>query len=159
MKITTRSAVVVVAGLALSACGGSRMATVTSRDIVHTTLPAPLVERLAAVARGTARSLGDPSVKTAQVYGPDSRYVLVKASSGDVVQKLARERSGFYLVVLHGHFVCESCSGPAGAKPPRGTIATEVWSPKAGGTDFGLSHRLSAALSHVEGPAVIQVSG
>jgi len=38
----------------------------------------------------------------------------------------AKER--FYLVVLHGRFVCNGCSGPAGHKPPHGTIETHVWS-------------------------------
>lgn len=96
--MNTKATLVVffVAVFALSACGGSQMPTkATARERVHTTLPASLVKRLAAVARGTARSLGDSSVKTAQVYGPDSRYALVKASSGDLVQKLARERRGF----------------------------------------------------------------
>ena len=106
-----------------------------------------------------ATSLGDPSVRTAQVYGPNSRYLLVKAASGDLVEKLARERKGFYLIVLHGHFVCRSCSRPAGsrAKPPHGGIATEVWSAKAGNTDFGLSNR-PVATTHVSGPTVIQIS-
>jgi len=158
MKMVTGSVVLIAAGLTLSACGGSHMTTVTARDLVHTTLPAPLVKRLTAIAKSTARSLGDTSVKTAQVYGPDSRYALVKASSGDLVQKTVRERKGFYLIVLHGHFVCDSCTGPAGAKAPRGTIATDVWSPKAGGTDFGLSDHLPAAMSHLRGPTVIQIA-
>ncbi len=91
------------------------------------------------------------------MYGPDSRYVLVRASSSDLVQKIARERKGFYLIVLRGHFVCDSCTGPAGAKPPRGTIATDVWSPRAGGTDFGLSDRLPAAMSRLASPTVISL--
>jgi hypothetical protein len=114
-----------------------------------------LQNRLIAEAQRTAKSLGDTSVKTAQVYGPDSRYALVQTSSADLVQKTVRERKGFYLIVLHGHFVCDSCSVPAGAKPPRGTIATDVWSPSAGGTDFGLSHRPPAGLSHVRGHYLI----
>jgi hypothetical protein len=101
-----------------------------------------------------ARSLGDTSVQTAQVFGPGSRFALVKAASGDLVQKIPRERKGFYLIVLHGHFVCDSCTGPAGAKPPRGKIATSVWSPKAGGTDFGLSDR-PVKMSRLRGPTVV----
>ena len=97
-------------------------------------------------------------MKTAQVYGPDSRYLLVKASSGDLVQRIAREREGFYLIVLHGHFVCAGCTGPvAGAKPARGKIATEVWSPKTGRTDFGLGNR-PVAMSHLRGPNVIMLA-
>jgi hypothetical protein len=164
MKMLLGCAVLLTATLALSACGGSKKAAMVGPafvggEQVHT-LPAPMAKRLAAQARGMARSLGDPSVKTAQVYGPDSRYALVKASSGDLVQKLARERKGYYLIVLHGHFVCHGCSRPPAskAKPPRGKIATEVWSPKAGQTDFGIGNR-PVALSHLRVPTVIQVSG
>lgn len=97
-------------------------------------------------------------MKTAQVYGPGSRYLLVKASSGDLVGKNAGK--GFYLIVLHGHFVCNGCSRPFGSKarPPRGKIATEVWSPRTGQTDFGLGNR-PVAMSHLGGPTVIQISG
>jgi hypothetical protein len=138
-----------------------RTAPSLSRGDTHAVadrLPAPLLRRITALARSTARSLGDPSVKTAQVYGPDSRYLLVKASSGDLVQKTVRERKGYYLIVLRGHFVCDSCSGPAGAKPPHGTIATQVWSPTEGGTDFGVSDRLTPAMSRLPRPTVINLS-
>ena len=154
----TGAVVVVVSMLALSACGGSQRGIASPALVaVHSTLPAPLVKRLATEARGTARSLGDTSIKTAQVYGPDSRYLLVKASSGDLVQKTAAEWKGFYLIVLHGHFVCHGCSVPPGAKLPRGTVATEVWSPKTGQTDFGLGNR-SVAMSHLRGPALITLA-
>lgn len=156
MKKSTASSVVVAAALALSACGAGHTA-VSGPERLAATMPAPLAKRIAAQARSTARSLGDTSVKTAQVYGPGSRYLLVKASSGDLVQKLARERNGFYLIVLHGHFVCDSCSGPASRKPPRGTVATDVWSPTAGGTDFGLSNHLPAAMSRLSGPAMVSL--
>src|SRR5579862_5316467 len=102
VKMSACSAVLVAATLALSACGGSQNAISGGPRRIAVTLPAPLVQLLASEAGGTARSLGDPSVKTAQVYGPDSRYLLVKASSGDLVQRVARERKGFYLIVLHG---------------------------------------------------------
>ena len=156
--------------LAGAGCGGSQShvanasmrpgGILVSGGELHPTLPARLAKWLAAEARGMARSLGDPSVKTAQVYGPDSRYALVKASSGDLVQKIARERKGFYLIVLHGQFVCHGCSRPPGstAKPPRGKIATEVWSAKTGQTDFGIGNK-PVAMSHLRGPTVIQISG
>lgn len=106
-----------------------------------------------------ARSLGDPSVKTALVYGPNSRYLLVKESSGDLVQKIPRERNGFYLIVLYGHFICHGCSRPPGskAKPPRGNIATEVWSAKTGRTDFGIGKK-SLPMARLKAPAVIRIS-
>lgn len=158
MKTVTGTVVLAAVGLALSACGASHM-TAPGPDVVHTTLPAPLAKRLASEARGMAKSLGDPSVKTVQVYGPDSRYLLVKASSGDLVQKTALERKGFYLIVLYGHFTCRGCSRPPGstAKPPRGKIATEVWSQKTGETDFAVGNR-PVAMSHLRGPTVIQIS-
>ena len=150
MKVWGRAGFLVAATLGLSACGGGHRAISGGPRKFEPMLPAPLVEQLTAEAKSTARSLGDNSVKTAQVYGPDSRYALVKASSGDLVQKSPREREGFYLIVLRGHFVCHSCTGPAGAKAPRGTVATDVWSPRAGGTDFGLGDHLPAALSHLQ---------
>jgi hypothetical protein len=160
MKTLTGAAVLVAATLALSACGGSHGAISGGPRLLAatTTLPAPLAKRFAAEAQGMAKSLGDPAVKTAQVYGPDSRYLLVKASSGDLVEKVGRERRGFYLIVLHGHFVCGGCTGPvAGAKPARGKIATEVWSLKTGRTDFGLGNR-PVAMSHLRGPTVIMLA-
>ncbi len=161
MKMLTGSVVLVAAALALSACGGSSMVAVNAGpDLVQVTLHPSLWKPIRAEARSMAKSLGDPSVKTAQVYGPDSRYLLVKASSGDLVQKIARERKGFYLIVLHGHFVCHGCSRPPGstAKPPQGKIATEVWSPKTGQTDFGIGNK-PMATAHLRGPTVIQISG
>jgi hypothetical protein len=165
MKDLTGAAVLLAVILVLSACVGGHAVSAAmsgpkaadSRVVVlrgHR-LRAPLLKRIVVLARKTARSLGDTSVKTARVYGPDSRYALVKASSGDLVQKTADGRKRFYLIVLRGHFVCDSCSGPAGAKPPRGTIATAVWSGTAGGTDFGLTRRLPATMSRLGSPTVI----
>jgi hypothetical protein len=62
------------------------------------------------------------------------------------------------LIVLHGHFVCRLCTGPApGAKPARGRLATEVWSPKTGQTDFGIGNK-PVAMSQLRGPAVIALA-
>lgn len=160
MKMLIGSVVLVAATLALYACGGSQRAVSGGPRLFATSpaLPTSLAKRFAAEARGMARSLGDPSMKSALVYGPNSRYLLVKASLGDLVQKIARERKGFYLIVLHGHFVCGGCTGPvAGAKPARGRIATEVWSPRTGQTDFGIGNK-PVATAHLRGPNVIQVS-
>jgi hypothetical protein len=102
--------------------------------------------------------LGDSSVGTAEVYGPGSRQALVEASSGEWVREIPLERKQrFYLIVLHGHFVCRSCSRPAAAMSPRGTIATVVWSRAQGGTDFGLVDRLPASMSRLPAPTVIRV--
>ena len=64
----------------------------------------------------------------------------------------------FYLVVLHGQFVCNGCSGPAGRKPPQGTIETHVWSSAGGSTDFGIGPSLPAAVSRLNRLAVITTS-
>lgn len=101
----------------------------------------------------------DGPVRRIDVYGPGSRAALVKASSGDIVVESPREQKmRFYLVVLHGRFVCNGCSGPAGAGPPHGTIETRVWSPAEGGTDFGISNSLPAAMSRLHRLATITLS-
>src|SRR5436190_2278412 len=85
-------------------------------------LSAPLRKRIAAMTRTEARSLDDTSVKTAQVYGPASHIALVEASLGQRVDQAGDEpKARFYLIVLHGHFVCYSCAGVLGAKAPHGT--------------------------------------
>jgi hypothetical protein len=129
---------------------GTSIASVTS-------VPPAVAKRLAAEARRTARSLGDASVKTAHVYGPDSRYLLVKASSGDLVEKTANESGGFYLIVLQGHFICDNCSVPPGGTPPRGTLATIVWSRRWGVTDLGVTNHLGRGMSHLGKPVVLSL--
>lgn len=84
---------------------------------------------------------------------------LVKASSGDRVVESPRElRMRFYLVVLHGRFVCHLCPLPPGAKPPRGTIATIVWSPREGVADSGVSDRLAAGMARLGRPITISLN-
>jgi hypothetical protein len=153
MKTLTGLAVLVGATFALAACGGSHAITITGAapSQVHTTLPAPLVKLIHSFS--TDRGV---SSKRAVVYGPDSRYQLVKASSGDLVEKSARERKGFYLIVLRGHFV--GFSHPAGTKAPRGTIETQVWSATEGVTDTGIGDRLPAAVSGLHRLAVVTLS-
>jgi hypothetical protein len=149
VKILSGSGVLVVTALALSGCGGSHGTTA---------LPASLVQQFAAQARDLSKGLGDPSVKTAQVYGPNSRSALVQASSASAIPRTGH-RKRYYLIVIHGHFVCRSCSGPAmRAKPLKGTIATIVWSVKAGrSTDFGFSRTLPKAMSQLGRPDVISL--
>jgi hypothetical protein len=153
MKTVTGLAVLVGATLALAACGGSHATTITNAASgqVHTTLPAPLVKLIHSFS--TDRGM---SSKRVVVYGPDSRYHLVKASSGDLVEKTARERKGFYLIVLRGHFV--GFSHPAGTKAPRGTVETQVWSATEGVTDTGIGDRLPPAVSGLHRVAVVTLS-
>jgi hypothetical protein len=152
VKKLTGSAVFVAATLALSACGDSHAVTITDAapGSVHTTLPAPLVKLI-----HSFRTDSSVTANRVEVYGPGSRRALVRASSGDLVQKVAAERKGFYLVVLHGHFVAGS--HPAGTKAPRGTVETQVWSAKEGVTDTGISNRLPAAVYRLKGPALVMV--
>jgi hypothetical protein len=154
MKPLTGSAVLVATTLALSACGGSRMVTITDQqapDPAHTTLPAPLVKLIHSFS--TNRGV---SSKRVVVYGPYSRYQLVKASSGDLLMKTPRERRGFYLIVLQGHFV--GFSHPAGTTAPRGTIKTQIWSATEGVTDTGISDGLPAAVSGLHKLTVVTLS-
>ena len=138
-------AVLVAITLEASACAGGHR------------LSAPLQKRIAAMARNRASSLGDASVKTAQVYGPATHVALVQASLGQRVSESTHERNArFYLIVLHGHFVCHGCPGPSAAAP-RGTIATQVWSPTVGYGDFGLRGGLPASMSRLGKPTVIRL--
>jgi hypothetical protein len=151
--------------LAAAGCGGVHAQgeprgpapTTTVHVLTGRQLPQRLLTVIAGMTRphrGADRSF----VRKVEVYGPGSRAALVRASSGEWVSETARERkSRFYLVVLYGRFLCGSCSRPAGAKPPFGTIETSIWSPTVGGTDFGLSKRLPAAVSRLKRLAVISV--
>ena len=153
MKMLTSTGVLVVVSLALSACGGShRVLTITDQAPAqqHTALPAPLVKLIHSFSKDSS-----VTAKRAEVYGPGARRALVKASSGDLVQKIAAERKGFYLIVLHGRFVAGS--HPAGTKAPRGTVETQVWSAKEGVTDTGISNRLPAAVNRLKGPTLVAI--
>jgi hypothetical protein len=143
---------VLAAALVLAGCGGSHAVVRDQAPVSkRTSLPAPLVKLIHSFSndRGV-------SGKQVVVYGPGSRYLLVKASSGDLVQKTASERKGFYLVVVRGHFV--GFSHPAGTKAPRGTIETQVWSAAEGVTDTGISDHLPAAVPRLHRLAVVTLS-
>lgn len=150
MKTLTGSAVLIAATLALSACGGShKVVTITDHNpgLVRTGLPAPLLKLIHSFSKDSS-----VAADRVEVYGPGSRRALVKASSGDLVQKVAAEGKGFYLIVLHGHFVGDA---PSGAKPPHGTVETQVWSATEGVTDTGISNDLPAAVYRLKGPTLV----
>src|SRR5262249_44087717 len=134
-------AAVVASALAASGCASSHAAQHrSSTDAIHESGLSPKLQNF---IRTTIRDSPDSHVTEVDVYGPAPRAALVKASSGDIVYPSASERTkAFYLIVLHGHFVCTGCTGPAGAKPPQGTIETHVWSPAAGSLDFGIQNSL-----------------
>lgn len=163
MKALACAAVLIASTLGMSACaGGHSGSNQSSTDAIQLreSTNGPLSQPLRNLIHTTIKT-GSPDgpVNEIEVYGPGSRAALVKASSGDVMVESARERTErFYLIVLHGQFVCQSCSGPAGAEPPRGTIETRVWSPAAGGTDFGISNSLPATMSRLHRLATITLS-
>jgi hypothetical protein len=140
-----RLAPLVLVVLAASACASGHAGAGGSVS----SLPAPVRAHLNSLLQG------DSSVQSIDVYGPASRQALVKASSGDIVENTPGR---FYLYVLHGHFVCTDCSGPAGHKAPSGTIETYVWSPTGGGTDYGIGHGLPSAVSSLHKLASVAVS-
>ena len=167
MRRSGAAALLAATALTAAACGGMQAtgepqgpAPTTPFSAVHISggaqLPPRLLKMVARMIHPPAGSPDRSAVRRIDVYGPGSRIGLVRASSGEWVQTTRREKKArFYLIVLHGRFVCGSCSGPANAKPPHGTIETTVWSPVFGGTDFGLSSRLPAAVSRLHRLAVI----
>jgi hypothetical protein len=162
MKALAYAAVLITSALGTSACASAHSApNQSSTDAVQ--LHESTYGRLSQPLRNFIHSIeaGSPDgpVTEIDVYGPGSRAALVKASSGDVVLESPRERPlRFYLVVVRGQFVCAGCSGPPGHRPPRGTIETHVWSPVEGGTDFGISDKLPAAVSSLPQLAAITLS-
>ena len=162
MRALACAAVVIATSLAASGCASGHAArNQTSTDAIqlHEVGYDQLPPKLQDFIRSTIRDSLDGRSTEIDVYGPASRAALVQASSGDVVVESARQRNKpFYLIVLHGHFVCGECRRPAGAKSPEGTIETHVWSPTAGTLDFGVQSSLPAAVSLLNRLAVIQVS-
>lgn len=152
----------VLIALGASACGGSHSrANQSSTDAIqlHASGYNSLGPSLRNFIRSMIASPADGPMNEIDVYGPGSRAALVKASSGDVVVESPREaKLRFYLIVAHGRFVCGGCSGPAGHKPPHGTIETHVWSQAEGGTDFGIGSSLPDAVSQLHRLAVIKLS-
>jgi hypothetical protein len=157
MRALACAAAVIACAPAASGCASSYAAhqhsstdAIGLHELGYDQLSQPLREFVrSTVAQG--------SVTEIDVYGPASRTDLVRASSGDVVfQSPRQQRKPFYLIVLHGHFVCGGCHGPMGAKAPEGTIETYVWSHGASALDFGLSNNLPAAIYLLNRPAVIQ---
>jgi hypothetical protein len=154
----------VVIALGTSACASSHARSdpsTTKTDAIQ--LHASGYNSLAPPLRNFVRSIiaapSDGPINEIDVYGPGSRAALVKASSGDIVVMSPREaRQRFYLIVARGQFVCDGCSGPAGHKPPHGTVETRVWSRAEGGTDFGIGGGLPAAVSRLHRLAVIKLS-
>ena len=118
-------------------------------------MSAPLRQRIAVVARRTARSLEDINVKTARVYGPTSYRAAMHAWDGTTTPN--RRKGPFYLIVLRGRFICAWCPLPRGAHPPYGSFATRLWSPNGGGGGFGVQKKLRASISRLGRPTLISL--
>jgi hypothetical protein len=94
-------------------------------------------KRLLRIAKDAAASAGDPHPRLIQ-HAAGTRFDAVRISSGDLVF----EWNWSYLIAERGHFICDACDGPPGAKPPTGTVLTLVVDAADGQvTDFGLSRR------------------
>jgi len=165
MRTLACAAAVVACALAASGCAGGHStgnhSSTTKTDAIelHQSGYNRLSPALRNVIRSTIAAPDNGTISEIDVYGPGSRAALVKASSGDIVYPTGREATmRFYLMVFHGHFICRSCSGPAGHKPPKGTIETRVWSPSEKAGDFGIRNSLPAAVSRLHRLAVIRLS-
>ena len=101
-----------------SSDGGRTWITIESLSQLPgaTSLPPAGATRLGKVARSLADSLGDRRVHVAQVFSTTRQA----AAGGDVVDS----DQPVYEIVIEGDFVCETCSRPPGASPPRGSVAT-----------------------------------
>jgi hypothetical protein len=115
----------------VAGCGGSSLPTAKARH----------------VARTMARNFGDPSVKTAQVYGPASYQAAIKAFSGGATTP-NRKMGRFYVIVLHGSFVVE------GSKTPS---VWRLWSPTGHGGGTGFRRTLPASMSQLGRPTLIRL--
>jgi len=109
------------------------------------------VARLVTIARGTASGLGDSHVKTALVVVTTKNAGENWMEPGAIPPGPTNPRG--YVIVLHGRFVCQSCSAPAGARLPHGHSAQIIWVPGRGITDFGLTARTPPGLKRL-GPVV-----
>ena len=147
MKCFALGSLLAAVALATSGCGGASRPATTGVSRLPTSLRAYI--------HSTKTTWRDGPINEIDVYGPASRGALVKASSGDLVFDHSK---GFYLLVMHGNFVCTWCSSPRGGTTQTGTVETQVWSPKQGGTDAGIEHAVPAGIAKLHRLATIQVN-
>jgi hypothetical protein len=162
MKAIACAAAVLACALAASGCASSVAANQQpSTDAIqlHWSTYHQLSQPLRSFIRSTIAAPDNGPISEIGVYGPASRAVLVKASSGDLVsENPAEQNRPFYLIVFHGHFACGLCSRPFGAKSPQGRIETRIWSHGLGAVEFGISNSLPSSVSLLNHLAVIQLS-
>ncbi len=121
-----------VAVVAASAFGVAVASTTHSRA-----RPKIPVQTLAAIARSESAALGDPGVRTALLVATRKDAAENWMEPGAIPPGPTNPRA--YVIVLHGRFVCQACSAPAGAQLPHGHSAQVLWVPGRGITDFGLT--------------------
>jgi hypothetical protein len=98
--------------------------------------------------------------KTARVDGPASYAAALKAWGGATTPN--RRKGRYYVIVVHGRFVCGWCPRPAAANgraapSPRGSITTRLWSPTTGSNGIGLRTRLPASIARLSRPILISL--
>jgi hypothetical protein len=115
-------------------------------------------QKLVTVARTMARNLGDPGVKTAQLYGPAS-YAAALSAFSDGTTTPNQKQGRFYVIALHGNFVCTTCGS---AQSGIWHVATTLWTPTGGDTGWGRRagtglrrHKLVASMSRLGRPEQI----
>jgi hypothetical protein len=146
--------VLVAAALIASACGSGHHPTSNG---LYSAAYRALPQSLRTFIRATLATSSNGPTNEVDVYGPGRHAALERAAMGDIVRDPERKKD-FYLIVQYGRFVCASCSSPRGGAPPHGTIEATVWSPKRGGTDWGITSGLPESMSSLHPIAVIKLS-
>ncbi len=129
-----------VAIAAAAATGGSVGGAERSSPAI-VSLP---IGRLESIARGTARALGDRSVRSGWAIAT-TKYAAEQATYPGS-EPSVRHSPRAFLIAVRGRFVCMTCTFPPGAKPPRGIFAYDIWVPGEGISDSGLQPRVPAGL-------------
>jgi hypothetical protein len=106
-------------------------------------LTAQKLAKIDAMVRSDARGNGDAHPSGAAVYASRRHEANVAAGAGTGVVG----EQPVYLVVVHGHFACASCGGPApGTTPLRGSVMTFVLERKTlRQLDFGFGGRVDTS--------------
>lgn len=111
--------------LALTAgCASTGSSSTSGSSRTTTGLSSTTLAGLTRLAEQAASEQG-AAVRSATVVRSTRRAANL-ALGGDIVNTDAGESVWAIVVVAKAPFVCRSCSAPAGAKPPQGTVITLV---------------------------------
>jgi hypothetical protein len=101
-------------------------------------LSSATIQKLTAIAKNQAQSLGDPSVHRAEAVLTTRGRMNTALGFGH--QPEQDQHAKVYVIQLLGAFTCDGCSHPSGASAPTGTAAQVVLSyDSLSTTDFGLT--------------------